>query len=109
MRKASTRDLFDQLTRAAMSIAANIAEGGEYESMRDRARFLDYAAASAAETEEHIDMARDINAISYEHSKDLTARVVSVRRMLKKFIKRVRERIPPPTFEPKRKARRNRS
>ncbi len=39
----------DQITRSALSIASNIAEGSERSSIPDRAKFLEYAKASCGE------------------------------------------------------------
>jgi four helix bundle protein len=39
----------DQITRAGLSIASNIAEGMEKESLKEQVRFLDIAKGSAAE------------------------------------------------------------
>lgn len=107
METRHNRELCDQLNRSAMSISANIAEGGEHESAKEQARFLQYSIASASETEGHIQMARDINSMSYTDFVDLHNRVVSVRRMLRRLIDRVRARIPPE--EPRRAKRRRRS
>lgn len=46
----STRDLADQLYRAAGSISANIAEGYSRGTSKDRARFYEYALGSARES-----------------------------------------------------------
>lgn len=107
MQTANNKELCDQLRRSALSIAANIAEGGEHKSPLEQARFLQYSIASASETENHIQTARDINSMSYADFVDLNKRLVSVRRMLRRLIERVRGRIPPdkPRRKPGRESR----
>ena len=51
MRGANTMALRDQLTRAAMSVPADIVEGSAHTSPREFARFVQYALASASELE----------------------------------------------------------
>ena len=80
------------MSRSAMSISANIAEGSGHESPREFARYLQYAIASTSETEAHIRMARDINSMSYAEFENLMPRVVSVRRQLCALTRCVRDR-----------------
>ena len=89
MRKGSTRDLCDQLSRAARSIPTNIAEGSEYESYFQYARYLQYSLGSTSELEEHVQTARDINAMSYADFENLMKRITSERRQLKRFREKV--------------------
>jgi len=46
---AETREMADQLLRAARSISANLADGYGRTTGRERARFYDYAASGARE------------------------------------------------------------
>ena len=65
---AATRDFSDderygvvaQVRRSTVSIAANIAEGAAHSSNASFAKFVDIAYASAAETDYHLLLARDI-------------------------------------------------
>ena len=59
----------DQITRSGLSIASNIAEGMEKESLKEQARFLDIAKGSAAEfvTQTYIGM--DIEYIDRQEGK----------------------------------------
>ena len=92
MRKDSTRDLCDQLSRAARSIPANIVEGSAHVSYYQYARYLQYSLGSTSELEEHVQTARDINAMSYVDFENLMKRFVSERRQLQRFRGRVLER-----------------
>lgn len=76
MRKDSTRDLCDQLSRAARSIPANIVEGSAHVSYYQYARYLQYSLGSTSELEEHVQTARDINAMSYVDFENLMKRIV---------------------------------
>ncbi len=55
-----TRDLSDQLYRAAGSVSANIGEGYSRRSGRDRARFYEYALGSAREARDWYYKARHV-------------------------------------------------
>ena len=56
--------LKDQMTRAAVSIASNIAEGAERDSIAEYIRFLHIAKGSAAELRTQTYIAAKINVIS---------------------------------------------
>lgn len=56
-----------QITRAAVSIAANIAEGSSRSSNKDFARFLEIAIGSAFELETLIDISFDRKYLSTEN------------------------------------------
>jgi four helix bundle protein len=79
---AAAPGLRAQLMRAAMSIAANIAEGASRSSRADFARFLTIAAGSATETEHHLTVAGDLGLIDGSTASRLTDRVIELRRML---------------------------
>ncbi|APE32089.1 four helix bundle protein [Halomonas aestuarii] len=54
----------DQITRSALSIASNIAEGYERESEKDRVRFLSYSKGSCGELRTQIYIGIEIGYIS---------------------------------------------
>ena len=92
MRGPRTRALCDQLSRAAMSVPANIVEGSAHTSPREFARFLQYSLASVSETEGHLQLARDLQCIDEKEFMTLRSRIVNVRRMLYGLLKSVRAR-----------------
>ena len=75
-----------QLRRSALAIATNIAEGCGKNTRAETIRYLDIAAASAAETEHHLEVARDLGILALGTSQELLARVASTRRMLRALI-----------------------
>ena len=74
--------LRNQMTRAAMSVSANIVEGREHTTDREFARFLGYAIASASELEQHFIAARDVQAITDTDYTSTITQVKDVRKML---------------------------
>ena len=80
----SCRDfgLKDQMTRAAVSIASNIAEGAERNSTADFIRFLNIAKGSAAELRTQVYIAERIGVLSSEQSGKLVADLKEVSAML---------------------------
>jgi four helix bundle protein len=58
--------LCDQMTRAAISIASNIAEGDERSTNKESLRFAVIARASLAELETQVEIAQEIGAVSKE-------------------------------------------
>ena len=92
IRGARYSTLRSQLTRAAMSIAANIVEGKGQESTKDFIRFLRYSVNSSNELEYHLLVARDIGAISDADFEPLEKRSTEVRKMLHGLINRLRDR-----------------
>ncbi len=71
-----------QTERAAEGIFANIAEGSASGSDRNYARHVQYAIASAAELEAHLQFALAIRAVAPPLHAELTAEVIEIRRML---------------------------
>jgi four helix bundle protein len=92
MRGSGSRALCDQLIRAAMSVPANIVEGSAHTSPREFARFLQYALASASETEGHLRLARDLQFVDEKNFTTLLVRIINARRMLHGLLKTVRAR-----------------
>jgi four helix bundle protein len=74
--------LRNQLFRAAMSIAANIAEGTSQRTKKEFARFVGIALSSCSEVEHHLIVARDLQAIPPATFDSLVAQTITVRKML---------------------------
>ena len=87
--KAEMFGLTSQIRRAAVSIAANIAEGCGKRGNGEFQRFLNMAAGSASELEYHVLLARDLRYLDQVVYKRLSDAVVEVKRMLAALIRKV--------------------
>ena len=85
-----------QLSRAADSIAANIAEGCGASSSREFARYLDIAIKSTSETQHHLLSAGDRGLIPRTACDAAVDESVEIRRMLHGLRKRVLGALSPP-------------
>jgi four helix bundle protein len=65
-----------------LSIPANIAEGCGKTAPKETIRFLQIAAGSVTETENHLLLATDLGYVDPKTSDALVERVVAIRRML---------------------------
>ncbi len=82
--------LKDQMTRAAVSIASNIAEGSERGSFQDFIRFLHIAKGSSAELRMQAYIARRIGVISDEVQRDIVDDLKMISGMLHALIQSVK-------------------
>ena len=71
-----------QITRAGVSVAANIAEGWSRETARDKAHFFAVAQGSLAETETLLTLCEDFEWFPREETGALRALLEEVSRML---------------------------
>ena len=86
LKGAKDYGLKDQMCRAAVSIASNIAEGSERHSKADFTRFLRIATGSAAELRTQLYIAAEIELISKESARDLIERSKSISQMLQALV-----------------------
>lgn len=96
--------LQSQIRRAVSSVPANIAEGSALtnDSFRHHLRI---ALGSATELEYHLMLARDLGYLPAEAHTDLTPRLLSVKRMLQRFIQHLTEARRPATNSQQPRAR----
>lgn len=86
LKGAKDYGLKDQMCRAVVSIASNIAEGSERHSKADFTRFLRIATGSAAELRTQLYIAAEIELISKESARDLIERSKSISQMLQALV-----------------------
>lgn len=72
----------DQITRSSLSIASNIAEGYERDSMKEKSRFLSYAKGSCGELRTQIYIGMEIGYIAKEQGKQWAEETRELSRML---------------------------
>jgi four helix bundle protein len=83
--------LKDQMTRAAVSISSNIAEGAERDSKQEFIRFLHIAKGSAAELRTQVYIACQIGIINNEVQKELVEELKKISSMLQSLIKSIKK------------------
>jgi four helix bundle protein len=80
-----------QLRRSSASVPANIAEGCGRSGDAELARFMLIAMGSASELEYHLLLAHDLSILNASDHKRLSEATKEVKRMLSKFINKLRE------------------
>lgn len=84
------KGLCDQLQRAAVSIASNIAEGCAKPSDADFARFLDNALGSAYEVETQLLIAKNIGYIDESLNSSLLNMNIEIQKQISGYIRTLR-------------------
>lgn len=77
--------LTNQLRRAAVSIASNIAEGSSRNSNKEFNRFLEIALGSVYEIETQLLISADLNFLTQEHLIPLNKKLESITKMILHF------------------------
>ncbi len=84
-----TYGLWTQMTRAAVSVPANIAEGRARSTAKDFASFLAIARSSAMELDTLVTVARRRNYIDGAAEDDLLTQIAEVSKMLSSLRRRI--------------------
>jgi four helix bundle protein len=83
----------DQMQRAAVSIASNIAEGAERGSQTEFRQFLFYSKGSAAELRTQIHIANQVGVLNEKDSVFLIQELVEISRMLEGLRKSLKSHV----------------
>jgi four helix bundle protein len=89
--------LKDQMTRAAVSIASNISEGAERDSINEFIRFLHIAKGSAAELRTQAYIAHEVGFFTPEATKELVEELKIISSMLHALITSLKGKNQPKT------------
>lgn len=84
--KSEQFGLTNQIRRASVSIASNIAEGSGRNSKKEFVHFLSVSNGSACEVETQIYIAKDLNFIDELTEKSLISETQTIQKMLRKLI-----------------------
>jgi len=82
--------LANQITRAAVSIPANIAEGSSRKSAKEYAHFLEISLGSSYELETHILLAQSVCYGDASISKSILYKLTEEQKMLLAFINKIK-------------------
>ncbi len=89
--REETYGMRSQITRAATSVPANIAEGWTRESNREKANFLSIAQGSLAETETFLTLCEEIGWFPKDQTTTIRNLIEEVGKMLSSMRRRLRE------------------
>ncbi len=80
----------DQITRSALSVPSNIAEGCERSSIKERIRFMDIAKGSLGEFKTQADIGTEIGLIPKEKGKQWVGESAELAKMLASLINKAK-------------------
>ena len=84
--------LTSQLRRAASSIGANLSEGCGCDTAKEQAHYTQMGTRSSFETLNHLLVARDTKCLDLEDFANLERQLGAIRRMIVRFLTKVRRR-----------------
>ena len=84
--------LCSQFQRAAISIAANIAEGYRKDGMADKLRFLNIAQGSLEECRYYILLSYDLNYVNIETYNNMNESIEETSKLLNAYYRSIKER-----------------
>ncbi len=87
--KSENFTLISQMTRAAVSIPSNIAEGASRNSEKDFGRFLEISLGSAFELETQVRIAKERKYINNENSSDIIEELISLQKRISALRKKI--------------------
>lgn len=90
----------DQITRAARSVSANIAEGSDAMTAGEFIQFLGYAKRSNAEVRSHLYDALDEGYITKSEFESISLQTMQIGRMISKFIQYLQSANKKKKYEP---------
>lgn len=89
--KEEKYSLTDQVKRSSASIAANIVEGSERQTVKEYLQFLHIAKGSCAETKYHLLLARDLGYLKETDYCELSEMAVEMSKMISSLISYLRK------------------
>lgn len=84
--------LRSQVTRSAVSIAANVAEGSAKSSQKEYKYYVETALGSAYELETHMLIVERLGWLSHQDVKDILLMIEEEQRMLSTFLNKIKEK-----------------
>jgi len=88
--KEESFGLTSQMTRAAVSVTSNIAEGFSRWSKNDKIRFFQIALGSVTELQNQLLIARDVGYVTFDVFSRITGDTVQVHKLITGLIKHLR-------------------
>lgn len=82
--------LTDQIRRSSASVGANIAEGFSRMSYKEKIQFYSIALGSLTETENHIEVAKDLNYLAKDPHAQLSEQIITTSKLVNGLIKSLR-------------------